>query len=138
MRHGKWWLALALGLSCVTGTGTALAQYGGAMTEEEEAAERERRKFVRELESLLKAARDAGFPEEEVREITLQRDGKIVNAYEFLEQEKRKTARIESRRLEYRDRYLTVQDIMSEMKSQESVKLDRLREDMVFVGAEEK
>ena len=37
-----------------------------------------------------------------------------------------------------RDRYLTVQDIMGELKSQEYGKLDSLREELVFIGAEEK
>ena len=108
------------------------------MTEEEAEAARIEQRFLTELETLLKAARDAQFPEEEVRSITVQREGKTINAFEYLEQAKRQQARKESRRVVLRDRYLTVQDIMGELKSQESGKLDSLREELVFIGAEEK
>ena len=108
------------------------------MTEEEAEAARIEQRFLNELETLLKAARDAQFPEEEIRAITVQREGKTINAFEYLEQAKRQQARKESRRVVLRDRYLTVQDIMGELKSQESSKLDSLREELVFIGAEEK
>ena len=62
-----------------------------------------------------------------VRSITVQREGKTINAFEYLEQAKRQQTRKESRRVVLRDRYLTVQDIMGELKSRESGKLDSLR-----------
>lgn len=138
MRCGRWFVIAAL-LCCGLGFAQPLwAQSTSTATEEDEAAVREQQRFLQELETLLQAARDAQFPEEEIRAITVQRDGKTINAWEYLDQEKRKQARQESRRIELRDRYLTVQDIMGELKSQESNKLDALREELVFIGAEEK
>ena len=107
----------------------------------EEAArkeEKERKKFLAEMETLIKAAQDAGFSEEDIREMTITRKGKTINVWEFLEQERLKRKREERRRFVPRDRYLTVMDITSELQSLESRDLDTLRKKMVFVGAEEK
>lgn len=135
MKCENWFVAALLLLSCFVAFPSLQAQN---MTEEEAEAARIEQRFLNELETLLKAARDAQFPEEEVRSITVQREGKTINAFEYLEQAKRQQARKESRRVVLRDRYLTVQDIMGELKSQESGKLDSLREELVFIGAEEK
>ena len=109
--------------------------------EAEEAAlkeEKERNKFLAEMETLIKSAHDAGFSELDIREMAITRKGKTINVWEFLEQEKLKRKRKEQRRFVPRDRYLTVMDITSEMQSLESRNLDTLRKKMVFVGAEEK
>ena len=109
--------------------------------EAEEAArkeEKERKKFLAEMETLIKAAQDAGFSEQDIREMTITRKGKTINVWEFLEQERLKGKREERRRFVPRDRYLTVMDITSELQSLESRDLDTLRKKMVFVGAEEK
>ena len=109
--------------------------------EAEEAArkeEKERKKFLAEMETLIKAAQDAGFSEQDIREMTITRNGKTINVWEFLEQEKLNRKREERRRFVPRDRYLTVMDITSELQSLESRDLDTLRKKMVFVGAEEK
>ena len=135
MKCGNWFVAALLLLSCFVALPSLQAQN---MTEKDAVAARIEQRFLNELETLLKAARDAQFPEEEVRSITVQREGKTINAFEYLEQAKRQQARKESRRVVLRDRYLTVQDIMGELKSQESGKLDSLREELVFIGAEEK
>ena len=109
--------------------------------EAEEAAhkdEKERKKFLAEMETLIKAAQDAGFSEQDIREMTITRKGNTINVWEFLEQDRLKRKREERRRFVPRDRYLTVMDITSEMQSLESRDLDTLRKKMVFVGAEEK
>ena len=109
--------------------------------EAEEAArkeEKEREKFIAEMETLIKAAQDAGFSEQDIREMTITRKGKTINIWEFLEQERLKRKREERRRFVPRDRYLTVMDITSELQSLESRDLDTLRKKIVFVGAEEK
>ena len=57
--------------------------------------------------------------------------------WEFLEQEKLRREKEERRRFIPRDRYLSVRDISQEIQSQETRKLDALRQKMIFVGAEE-
>ena len=109
--------------------------------EAEEAArkeEKERKKFLAEMETLIKAAQDAGFSEQDIREMTITRKGNTINVWEFLEQDRLKRKREERTGFVPRDRYLTVMDITSEMQSLESRDLDTLRKKMVFVGAEEK
>ena len=100
--------------------------------------EKELKKFMAEMETLIKAAQDAGFSEQDIREMTITRKGKTINVWEFLEHERLNRKREERRRFVPRDRYLTVMDITSELQSLESRDLDTLRKKMIFVGAEEK
>ncbi|MEC8343001.1 MAG: hypothetical protein VXZ71_09060, partial [SAR324 cluster bacterium] len=65
------------------------------------------------------------------------RKGKTIVVWEFLEQEKLRREKEERRRFVPRDRYLSVRDISQEIQSQETRKLDALRQKMIFVGAEE-
>ena len=85
----------------------------------------------------LKAAQDSGFSQEDIRDITITRKGKTIVVWEFLEQEKLRREKEERRRFVPRDRYLSVRDISQEIQSQETRKLDALRQKMIFVGAEE-
>ena len=106
--------------------------------DEKELKERkEHEKFVKEMETLIKAAQDSGFSQEDIRDISITRKGKSIVVWEFLEQEKIRREREERRRFVPRDRYLSVRDISHEMQSQETRKLDSLRKKMIFVGAEE-
>ena len=89
------------------------------------------------LLTLLKAAQDSGFSQEDIRDITITRKGKTIVVWEFLEQEKLRREKEERRRFVPRDRYLSVRDISQEIQSQETRKLDALRQKMIFVGAEE-
>ena len=89
------------------------------------------------MQILLKAAQDSGFSQEDIRDITITRKGKTIVVWEFLEQEKLRREKEERRRFVPRDRYLSVRDISQEIQSQETRKLDALRQKMIFVGAEE-
>ena len=89
------------------------------------------------MQTLLKAAQDSGFSQEDIRDITITRKGKTIVVWEFLEQEKLRREKEERRRFVPRDRYLSVRDISQEIQSQETRKLDALRQKMIFVGAEE-
>ena len=89
------------------------------------------------MQTLLKAAQDSGFSQEDIRDITITRKGKTIVVWEFLEQEKLRREKEERRRFVARDRYLSVRDFSQEIQSQETRKLDALRQKMIFVGAEE-
>ena len=95
-------------------------------------------KFMREMDAMLNMAREAGFGEDEIRQITVERNGKQINVWEMIEQEKRRKQRAASLVVKPKDRYLTVQDITDEIESKDSLRLDILRKDLIFVGAEEK
>ena len=113
------------------------AQAMEELDEKELKARKEHEKFVKEMETLIKAAQDSGFSQEDIRDISITRKGKSIIVWEFLEQEKIRREREERRRFIPRDRYLSVRDISHEMQSQETRKLDVLRKKMIFVGAEE-
>jgi len=113
------------------------AQAMEELDEKELKARKEHEKFVKEMETLIKAAQDSGFSQEDIRDISITRKGKSIIVWEFLEQEKIRREREERRRFIPRDRYLSVRDISREMQSQETRKLDILRKKMIFVGAEE-
>ena len=102
--------------------------------------EKERQKFVNEMQILLEAAQKSGFSEQQIREISVTRDGKLVYVWDFLKQEKlrQKKEALAKNKFILRERYLTVMDIANELESGETSELDALRDRSVFMGAEEK
>lgn len=103
-------------------------------------AEKERKKFLEEMQTLLDAAMKSGFSEKEIREITITRKGKVVYVWDLLEQEKlrEKKVALAKKKSKQLDRYLTVMDIADELESGETRDLDALKDKSIFVGAEEK
>ena len=103
-------------------------------------AEKERQKFVKEMQSLIDAAQKSGFSEKQIKDISVTRDGKLVYVWDFLEQEKmrQKKEDLAKKKFVPRERYLTVMDIANELESSETRKLDALKDRSIFVGAEEK
>lgn len=99
---------------------------------------KERLKRLQELERLLEVAREAGFTEAEVANITVDRDGDKVNVLEFVKQERawfiQSSEKVE---IGKKERYLTVQDITNELRQQEPKQLDDLRESIIFSGEKE-
>ena len=108
--------------------------------EKEAKAEKERQKFVKEMQALLNAAQKSGFSEKQIMDISVTRDGKLVYVWDFLEQEKlrQKKEALTKKKFIPRERYLTVMDIANELESSETRELDALRDRSVFMGAEEK
>ena len=103
-------------------------------------AEKERQKFVKEMQSLIKAAQKSGFSEKQIREISVTHDGMLVHVWDFLENEKLRMKKDALTKKKYvkRERYLTVMDITVELESIETRDLDDLKDRSIFVGAEEK
>ena len=103
-------------------------------------AEKERQKFVKEMQALLDAAQKSGFSEKQIRDISVTRDGKLVYIWDFLEQEKLRQKKEDMAKNKFvpKERYLTVMDIANELESSETLELDALNDRSVFVGAEEK
>ena len=118
----------------------AFAQELDEQIKNEDKAENERKKFIKEMLVLLDAATKSGFSEEEIREITVTRKGKVVHVWDYLEQEKlrEKKEALARKSSIKRDRYLTVMDIADELEGGETKDLDALKEKSVVVGAEEK
>ena len=108
--------------------------------EKEAKAEKERQKFVKEMQALLDAAQKSGFSDKQIREISVTRDGKLVHVWDFLEQEKlrQKKEALAKKKFFPQERYLTVMDIANELESSETRELDALKDRSIFVGAEEK
>ena len=108
--------------------------------EKENRAEKERQKFVKEMQSLLDAAQKSGFSEKQIRGISVKRNGKLVHVWDFMEQEKlrKKKEALAKKKFVPRERYLTVMDIANELESNETRDLDALKDRSIFVGAEEK
>ena len=108
--------------------------------EKEEKAEKERQKFVKEMQALLDAAQKSGFSEKQIRGISVKRNGKLVHVWDFMEQEKlrKKKEALAKKKFVPRERYLTVMDIANELESTETRDLDALKDRSIFVGAQEK
>ena len=103
-------------------------------------AEKDRKNFLGEMQTMLDAALKSGFSEKEIREITVTYKGKVVYVWDFLEQEKlrQKKDALAKKKSKQRDRYLSVMDIADELESGETRDLDALKDKSIFVGAEEK
>ena len=108
--------------------------------EKEAKAEKERQKFVKEMQGLLDAAQKSGFSEKQIREISVTHDGKLVHVWDFLEQEKlrQKKEALTKKKFVTRKGYLTVMDIANELESSETRELDALKDRSIFMGAVEK
>jgi len=108
--------------------------------EKDAKAEKERQKFVKEMQALIDAAQKSGFSENQIRDISVTRDGKLVYVWDFLEQEKlrQKKEVLAKKKFVTRERYLTVMEIANELESSETRELDDLKDRSIFVGAEEK
>ena len=65
---------------------SVFAQELDEQIEKEVKAEKERKKFIEEMQTLLDAAMKSGVSENEIREITVTRNGKVVHIWDFLEQ----------------------------------------------------
>jgi len=102
--------------------------------------DKKRKKFLLEMRNLLDAAVKSGFSEKEIREITVVRNGKVLYVWDFLEQEKLilKKEELNKKKSKPIDRYLTVMDISDELESFETKDLDLLKDNSIFVGAEQK
>jgi len=98
-----------------------------------------RKKFLLEMQNFLNAAVKSGFREDEIREITVVRDGKVIYVWDFLENEKLrlKKEKLADKKTKPLERYLTVMDISDELESRETKDLDVLKEKSIFVGAEQ-
>ena len=119
---------------------TVFSQSSSELYEEEATEEKERKKFVKEMQALLDAAQKSGFSEKQIRDISVTRDGKLVYIWDFLEQEKLRQKKEDMAKNKFvpKERYLTVMDIANELESSETRELDALRDRSVFMGAEEK
>ena len=103
-------------------------------------ADKERIKFVKEMQILIEAAQKSGFSENQIRDISVTRNGKLVYVWDFLEQEKlrQKKEDLAKKKFVRRERYLTVMDVANELESSETQDLDDLKDRSIFVGTEEK
>ena len=117
-----------------------MGQNNNLDTEKALIAKKENQKFLEEMRKLLFAATNSGFNEKEIREITVTRNGKVINVWDFLEMTKLKQKKDErnKKRSKPLERYLTVMDISEEIESNETRDLDILKDKTTFLGVEEK
>ncbi len=130
---------LILNVSFLTNKNVFSQSYS-EQVEKDAKEEKERQKFVNEMQILLEAAQKSGFSEQQIREISITRNGKLVYVWDFLEQEKlrQKKDEIAKKKFVPREQYLTVMDITNELESDETRELDALKDRSIFVGSEEK
>lgn len=108
------------------GAALGLLAAAPALTQEERG---EGFRNVEELKRLLEVARESGFSEQELREITIEDDGEVINVWEYLEElERQKRLAAERRKAEREKVYFTVQDIFADLDKAEPADLTRLRD----------
>ena len=88
---------------------------------------------VRELRRLLDVARESGFTEDEVRKITVEYNGEVINVWEFLARLEEEKAQKEARDKAMREKpYHTVQDVFQDLEKGQPKDLEKLRKDFRF------
>ena len=89
---------------------------------------------IDQLERLFQIARESGFSEQEIREITIEdEEGKSVNAWDYLQDVKRRRSMQDKADQEKLKKiYITVQDILSDLRRREKDDLRKLRDESVF------
>ena len=89
---------------------------------------------VDQLERLFRIAKESGFGEEELRQITIEDEhGKTVNAWDYLEEtKKRRNVKDRGTQDRLQKIYLTVQDVLAELRRREKEDLRDLRDKSVF------
>ncbi len=108
------------------GLAAAGASPGAAHAQEEK---REGFYNVEELKRLLEVARESGFTEKELREITVEDGDKVINVWEFLkEHERKKRERAARLKAQEEKVYLTVQDVVEDLEKEQPKDLSRLRD----------
>lgn len=125
MKRYKKWKKLAV----LLGIGSVLGLMVAAPVQSQQ-VEQEGFRNVVELRRLMEVAREAGFSDEEMREITIEdNEGNIVNVWKYLEEiERKKRLEAEKRKAQEEKIYLTVQDVFTELKKDEPADLTRLRD----------
>ncbi|MCZ6531507.1 MAG: hypothetical protein O7A08_00930 [SAR324 cluster bacterium] len=117
LKMGAGWLLLGLAISLA---GTA------AQGQEEK---KEGFYNVEELKRLLEVARESGFTEKEMREITIEDGDKVINVWDFLKElERKKRERAAKTKAQQEKVYLTVQDVIDEMEKDLPMDLSKLRD----------
>jgi len=89
---------------------------------------------IDELERLFQIAKESGFGEEELRQIAIEDEqGKTVNAWDYLqEMRRRRSLKDRSSQERLQKIYLTVQDVLAELRRREKEDLKDLRDKSVF------
>lgn len=108
----------------------SLLTFSGAMAQE---VDLEGFYDLEELERLIQIARESGFSQEEIAEITIEDNGKVINALEYLEAQKiKRRLADEKAREKAAKKYLTIQDILRELAKDTQGDIEQLRDESVF------
>lgn len=130
------WVFILLGtqVTSISSLSYAQGQSSNEVADEKAAqALKKEKKVLQDMKNLLNVAQQAGFTEEEVKQITIEQDGEVINVWNFVQQEnsRKQTSQKEDQAPK---RYLTIQDITKELMSHEDKKLNQLRKKLVLSG----
>jgi len=90
---------------------------------------------INELKRLIDIARESGFTDQQIKDITVEdEDGNVINAWAFIQEYERKQQAEADRLAAERARiYLTPHDIIDELDQKQTKDIDALREKLLFV-----
>lgn len=144
--HKKIWMlmlcgillgGLPSGILAQTGLNQSIGQTNPDLEDETEEA-KQRADNLREMENLIRVAREAGFNEDELRDITVERDGEKINVWDFVQTEKERLALAKKEEeVAAKKRFITVNDITEDLNQRESRQISNLRDRLLFSGEDE-
>jgi hypothetical protein len=89
---------------------------------------------IDELKRMIQLAKESGFTEQQIKEITVEDEtGKVVNAWQYLQDyEKRQKEEAARKAAERKKVYLTPQEITAELDKKQPQELDQLRDKLLL------
>ena len=90
---------------------------------------------IDELKRLIQTAREAGFTDAQIQDITVEDpDGHVVKAWAYIQEYERRKKEEEARKEAERKKvYLTPQDITAELDKKQTQEIEQLRDKLLLV-----
>ena len=101
--------------------------------------EQQSAKLLREMQRYLDVAREAGFTEQELKEVTIERNGEVVNVWQYIQNELTRQKKLEQEKKQSRNKlYLDADDVREDLRGEQPSQISKLRQKLTLTGRQEK
>ena len=99
----------------------------------------QRAKLLQEMQRYLDVAREAGFTEQELKEITIDRNGEVLNVWQYIQNELAHQKKLEQQQKQFRNKlYLNADDVLEDLQDKQPEQIRKLRQKLILTGRQEK
>ncbi len=99
----------------------------------------EQAELLKEMQRYLDVAREAGFTEEELKGVTIERNGEVINVWQYIQNELERQKRLEQEQNQASNKlYLNADDVREDLRDQQPSQIRKLRQKLILTGKQEK